>query len=57
MPLIASPAATTGRRVTLDAGHARDITLMLVDVHAASTTSTWTAPAADHPPGQDYLRE
>jgi hypothetical protein len=35
MPLISQPGSDyQAAQVTLDAGHARDITLMLVDVHA-----------------------
>ena len=59
MPLNSQPGSDyQAAHVTLDAGHARDITLMLIDVHAVldhlyldGTQPQITAPA------EDYLRE
>jgi hypothetical protein len=37
-------------RLTLDAGNARDVMLLLLDIHAAWITSTSTAPSPTSPP-------
>ena len=59
MPLISQPGSDyQAAQVTLDAGHARDITLMLVDVHAVldHLYLDGTRPQATTP-AEDYLRE
>ena len=59
MPLISQPGSDyQAAQVTLDAGHARDITLMLVDVHAVldHLYLDGTRPQATRP-ARDYLRE
>ena len=59
MPLISQPGSDyQATQVTLDAGHARDITLMLVDDHAVldHLYLDGTRPQATRPAG-DYLRE
>ncbi len=58
MPLISQPGSDyQAAQVALDAGHARDITLMLVDVHAVldHLYLDGTRPQATRPAG-DYLR-
>ena len=59
MPLISQPGSDyQAAQVTLDAGHTRDITLMLVDVHAVldHLYLDGTRPQATRPAG-DYLHE
>src|SRR5579875_2640615 len=59
MPLISQPGSDyQAAQVTLDAGHARDITLMLVDVHAVldHLYLDGTRPQTTRPAGH-YLRE
>jgi len=59
MPLISQPGSDyQAAHVTLDTGHARDITLMLIDVHAVldHLYLDGTRPQATRP-AQHYLRE
>jgi hypothetical protein len=53
MPLISQPGSDyQAAQVTLDAGHARDITLMLVDVHAVLDHLYLDVAPAPRPPAR-----